>query len=54
MKGVIVVEIWRKNVISIISNVIMEKLEQSLKNLRTQSCLAHHSGSRFINDWKGD
>ena len=47
------VERWRKNVISQISTCIYGKTKTKFENLRTPSCSAHHSSSRFVKDWKG-
>ena len=46
-------EMWRKSVIFLISTYNCEKTRAKFEKLRTPSCSTHHSGPRFINNWKG-
>ena len=42
-----------KKFISLIATCSFGKTRTMFENLRTPSCSAHHSGSRFVNHWKG-
>ena len=49
-KGVIAVAMLRKSVIFLIPTYIYGKTRTKFENLKTSSCSAHHSSSRFVNN----
>ena len=54
VKGVNAVEIWQKNVISLLSTCNYGKTRPNFENLWTPSCSPHHFRLRFVNEWKGE